>query len=153
LVGRSSELARLREAGARAEQGHGQIVSLVGEAGVGKSRLLHEGVQALDGWRVLSSGGAAYATHTSYFPLVEVLKSFCHVQDTDTAAAVRERVARSLPLGAGDPDELMPPLLDLLGVLPPDDAFRAVEPALRRQRTHDALRRWSWPRATCSPCV
>src|SRR5439155_12881555 len=46
----------------------------------------------------------------------------------------------SLPSGAGDPDRLLPPLLDLLGVLPPDDAFRAVEPALRRQRTHEALR-------------
>jgi transcriptional regulator with AAA-type ATPase domain/tetratricopeptide (TPR) repeat protein len=140
LVGRSFELALLRQASARAEQGHGQIVSLVGEAGVGKSRLLHEAVRPLHGWLVLSSGGAPYATHTSYFPLVEALKSFCRVQDTDTAAVVRERVARALPPGAGDPDRLLPPLLDLLGVLPPDDAFRAVDPALRRQRTHDTLR-------------
>jgi len=140
FVGRSSELAILRQASARAEQGHGQIVSIVGEAGVGKSRLLHEAVRPLHGWLVLSSGGASYATNTSYFPLVEALKSFCRVQDTDAAAEVRERVARSLPPGAGDPDLLMPPLLDLLGVLLPDDAFRAVDPALRRQRTHDALR-------------
>jgi predicted ATPase len=140
LVGRSSELALLRQASARAEQGHGQIVGVVGEAGVGKSRLLHEAVRPLDGWLVLSSGGASYATDTSYFPLVEALKSFCRVQDTDTAAEVRERVARSLPSGAGDHDRLMPPLLDLLGVLPLDDAFRGVDPALRRQRTHDALR-------------
>jgi transcriptional regulator with AAA-type ATPase domain/tetratricopeptide (TPR) repeat protein len=136
LVGRSSELALLREASAWAEKGHGQIVSIVGEAGVGKSRLLHEAVRPLQGWLVLSCGGAAYATHTSYFPLVEALKSFCRIQDTATAAEVRERVAR----GAGDPDELMPPLLDLLGVLPPEDAFHAVDPPLRRQRTHDALR-------------
>jgi hypothetical protein len=45
-----------------------------------------------------------------------------------------------LPPGAGDPDRLLPPLLDVLGVLPPDDAFRTVDPAPRRQRTHDALR-------------
>jgi tetratricopeptide (TPR) repeat protein len=140
FVGRASELAILREASARAEQGHGQVVSIVGEAGVGKSRLLHEAVRLLQGWRVVPSGGAPYATHASYFPLVEVLKSFCRVQDTDTAAEVRERVARSLPPGAGELDRLMPPLLDVLGVLPPDDAFRAVEPALRRQRTHEALR-------------
>jgi hypothetical protein len=140
FVGRASELATLREASARAEQGHGQVVSIVGEAGVGKSRLLHEAVRLLQGWRVLSSGGAPYATSASYFPLVEALKSFCRVQDTDTAAEVRERVTRSLPPGAGEPDRLLPSLLDLLGVLPPDDAFRAVEPALRRQRTHEALR-------------
>jgi DNA-binding NtrC family response regulator/tetratricopeptide (TPR) repeat protein len=140
LVGRSSELALICEASAQAAQGHGQIVSIVGEAGVGKSRLLHEAVRSLHGWLVLSSGGASYATNTSYFPLVDVLKSFCRVQDTDTAAEVRERIARSLPPGAGDPDALLPPMLDLLGVLPPDNAFRAVDPALRRQRTHEALR-------------
>ena len=140
FVGRSSELAILRQASARAAQGHGQIVSIVGDAGVGKSRLLHEVVGLLHGWRVISCGCASYATTTSYFPLLEALRSFCRVQDTDTAAAVRERVARSLPPGAGDPDGVLPPLLDLLGVLPADDAFRAVEPPLRRQRTHDALR-------------
>src|SRR5205085_7394707 len=116
----------------------GQLVGIVGEAGVGKSRLLHEAVRSLRGWRVLSCGGAPYATHTSYFPLVELLKSFCHVQDTDTAADVPEKVARSLPPGAGD--QLLPPLLDLLGVLAPDDAFRTADPAQRRRRTHDALR-------------
>ena len=52
LVGRSSELALLGQASARAEQGHGQIVSIVGEAGVGKSRLLHEAVRQLHGWLV-----------------------------------------------------------------------------------------------------
>jgi transcriptional regulator with AAA-type ATPase domain/tetratricopeptide (TPR) repeat protein len=140
FVGRTSELALLRLASARAEQRHGQVVGIVGEAGIGKSRLLHEAVRSLHGWRILSSAGAPYATNTSYFPLVEVLKSFCHIQDTDTAAEVRERVARSLPPRADDPERLMPPLLDLLGVLLPDDAFRAIDPALRRARTHEALR-------------
>ena len=73
---------------------------IVGEAGVGKSRLVHDAIRPLDGWRVLSSGGASYATNTPYFPFVELLKSFCHVQDTDTAAEVTEKVTRSLPPGA-----------------------------------------------------
>jgi transposase-like protein len=152
FVGRASELATLREASARAEQGHGQVVSIVGEAGVGKSRLLHEAVRLLQGWRVVPSGGAPYATNASYFPLVEVLKSFCRVQDTDTAAEVRERVARSLPPGAAELD-LMPPLLDVLGVLPPYDVFLAVDPALRRQRTHESLRQLFLAASVAQPCV
>jgi DNA-binding NtrC family response regulator/tetratricopeptide (TPR) repeat protein len=137
LVGRSSELALLHEAVARAEQGHGQIVGIVGEAGVGKSRLVHEAVRSLHGWLVLSSGGAAYATQTSDYPFVDVLKSLFHVQDTDAAAEVQDKVRRSLP---PEPDRLLAPVLDLLGVLPADDAFAKVDPSERRQRTHDALR-------------
>ena len=60
---------------------------------------------------VLVGGCAPYATNTSYFPLVEALKSFCRVQDTDSAAEAREKIARSLPPEAGDPAWLMPPLL------------------------------------------
>jgi hypothetical protein len=58
---------------------------------------------------------------------VELLKSFCHIQDVDTPSEVRERVARALP-AAADPQSVQPPILDLLGVLPLDDAFHKVDP-------------------------
>jgi DNA-binding NtrC family response regulator/tetratricopeptide (TPR) repeat protein len=140
FVGRASELETLRQASARAEQGRGQIVGIAGEAGVGKSRLLHECVRQLPGWHVLSSGGAPYATNTPYFPIVEMLKALCGVAETDAAADVQEKVARSLPAAAGDPDWLLPPVLDVLGALPSADAFRALDPSRRRQRTHDAVK-------------
>ena len=140
FVGRSSEIATLLEAGVLTAQGQGQLARIVGEAGVGKSRLCQEVVRQLHGWLVLHGGCAPYAVKTTHFPLVEVLKSFCQVQDTDSADEAREKIARSLPPAAGDPVWLLAALFDLLGVLPADDAFRAVDPALRRRRTHDALR-------------
>ncbi len=140
FVGRTVELSLLQQAASLAEGRHGQIVGIVGEAGVGKSRLIHEAVRPLQGWRVLASGGAPYAHNTSYFPLVEILKRLYRIQDTETAAEARARVAAALPGDAGA-DSLGPPILDLLEVLPPDDEFRKVEPAQRRKRTHDALRR------------
>jgi DNA-binding NtrC family response regulator/tetratricopeptide (TPR) repeat protein len=140
FVGRTSELNALRKAASLAEQRHGQVVGILGEAGVGKSRLIHEAVQSLQGWLVLSSSGAPYMTNTPYFPLVELLRSLCHVQDLDAASQVRERVATSVPADA-DPHSVRAPILDLLGVLPPDDAFRDVDPGQRRRRTHDAVRR------------
>ena len=140
FVGRAAELEAVRRAHARAERSQGQIVGIVGEAGVGKSRLLYEAVRQLQGWFVLACGGAPYAKHTPYFPLVELLKSYCQIQDTDTASEVRERAARKLPAGAGDPVRLLPPILDLLGVLPTEDAFRLVDPPQRRQRIHDAIK-------------
>jgi DNA-binding NtrC family response regulator/tetratricopeptide (TPR) repeat protein len=141
FVGRTGELEILRQAMARVEQHRGQIVGIVGEAGVGKSRLLHESARGLSGWLVLSSGGVSYAKNTPYFPIAEMLKTLCGIAETDATVDVRDKVARSLPAAAGDPDGLTPPVLDVLGVLPPDDAFRALDPSERRRRTHDAVKR------------
>jgi DNA-binding NtrC family response regulator len=140
FVGRAAELDVLRQACSRVERRQGQIVGIVGEAGVGKSRLLHEAVRQLQGWLVLAGGGAPYAKNTSYFPMVEILKSYCRIQDTDTASEVRERAARKLSSDIGHPVRFLPPILDVLGVLPTDDAFRSVAPLQRRQRMQDAIK-------------
>jgi tetratricopeptide (TPR) repeat protein len=138
LVGRSSELDVLRRAASQAEQRHGQVVGVVGEAGVGKSRLVHEAVQPLEDWLVLSSAGAPFMKDTPFFPVVELLKSLCRIEEIDTASEVGQRVTRALPRDADR--SIVAPILDLLRVLPPDDAFRDVDAGQRRKRTHDALR-------------
>lgn len=140
FVGRDVELARLAEASALAAQGQAQVVGVVGDAGVGKSRLARECVARLPGWLVLEGACAPYAAGTPYFALAQALKSHCGVQDTDGAEDIRAKLARAVPAAAGDPAWLLPALFDVLGVLGAADASRAVDPALRRQRTHDALR-------------
>ncbi len=141
FVGRALELSTLEQAAGRAEHHHGQVVGVVGEAGVGKSRLLHEMIRRLGGWRVLQSAGAPYATRTSYFPIVELLKRHCYIEDADTTSAVRAKVVAALSRGVGDPDAVTPPVLDLLAALPADDPFRLLDPAERRRRTLDAVKR------------
>ena len=76
FVGRQQELAALQQALERAGAGHGQVVALVGEAGVGKSRLVYECVQAhqTPGWRVLESASVSYGKATPYFPVIDLLK-------------------------------------------------------------------------------
>jgi transcriptional regulator with AAA-type ATPase domain/tetratricopeptide (TPR) repeat protein len=138
FVGRSSELDALRYAASQAEQRHGQIVGVVGEAGVGKSRLVHEAVQPLKDWLVLSSAGAPFMRDTPFFPVVELLKSLCRIEDMDTPAEMRQRVTRALPRDADC--SVLAPILDLLRVLPLDDAFRNVDAGQRRKRTHDAVK-------------
>jgi tetratricopeptide (TPR) repeat protein len=141
FVGRESEIETLRQAGARVEQHHGQIVGVLGEPGVGKSRLLHETVGDLRRWLVLSAGCVPYGRNASYFPFIELLKSWGRIQDTETASEVRDAVRKCVPPAAGDPDTIVPPLLDLLGVLPAEDAFRRIEPVQRRHHIHDSLKR------------
>ena len=81
FVGRQPELDALRQAKARAEAGHGQVVALVGEAGVGKSRLAYEFVHAhpTPVWLVLESASVSYGKATPYFPVIDLLKRYCHV--------------------------------------------------------------------------
>jgi tetratricopeptide (TPR) repeat protein/DNA-binding protein Fis len=138
FVGRAAELGALRRAATLAEQGHGQVAGIVGEAGVGKSRLVREATRALQGWRLLSTGGAPYTKETPGAPLVELLKGLCRIQHGEGAAAIGERVARALPPDAEA--RLLSPILDLLGALSPDHPFRNADPAQRRQRTRDAVR-------------
>jgi transcriptional regulator with AAA-type ATPase domain/tetratricopeptide (TPR) repeat protein len=138
FVGRAAELGALRRAASLAERGQGQVAGIVGEAGVGKSRLVREVTHALQGWRLLSAGGAPYTKETPGVPLVEILKGLCRIEPGDAAADIAERVARVLPADAEA--GLLPPVLDLLGVLPRDHAFRNADPARRRQRTRDAVR-------------
>jgi predicted ATPase len=85
FVGRDQELAIVQHALAQAGVGHGQVVALVGEAGVGKSRLVYEVVQApqTQGWRVLESASVSYGKATPYVPVIELLKRYSHVEDRD----------------------------------------------------------------------
>jgi DNA-binding NtrC family response regulator/predicted ATPase len=140
FVGRSAELDVLHQAGTRAGRRHGQIVSVVGEAGVGKSRLLHEVIRGLQSWRILAAGGAVYAQGTPYFPMIQLIKQYCDVQESDAASAVHKKLLNSLPPDAGDPAVIVPPLANLLGISPAEDAFLTLDAPTRRRRIQEALK-------------
>jgi class 3 adenylate cyclase/tetratricopeptide (TPR) repeat protein len=143
FVGRQHELAALRQALAQAVAGHGQVVALVGEAGVGKSRLAYEFVHAhpTQGWRVLESASVSYGKATPYFPVQDLLKRYCHLDEQDDPRTVRAKVTgQVLTLDAALQDTL-PALLSLLEVLPDDSPFRSLDPPQRRQHTLQALKR------------
>jgi predicted ATPase/class 3 adenylate cyclase len=143
FVGREAELATLRQALEQASAGHGQVVAIVGEAGVGKSRLVYEGVQAhrMQDWRVLESASVSYGKATLYFPVVDLLKRYAHVEDTDEPRTVRAKVTGQILTLDETLQETIPALLWLLDVLPDDSPFRTLEPPQRRQRTLTALKR------------
>jgi class 3 adenylate cyclase/tetratricopeptide (TPR) repeat protein len=143
FVGREAELAALRQALDQAGAGHGQVVAVVGEAGVGKSRLVYEFVQArhTPGWLVLESASVSYGKATPYFPVVDLLKRYVHVEDSDEPRTVRAKVTGQVLTLDETLQETIPALLWLLDALPDDSPFRTLEPPQRRQRTLEALKR------------
>jgi class 3 adenylate cyclase len=143
FVGREAELAALRQALEQAGSGHGQVVAVVGEAGVGKSRLVYEFIHSHHtlGWRVLESASVSYGKATPYFPVVDLLKRYVHVEDANEPRTIRAKVTGQVLTLDVTLQETIPALLWLLDVLPDDSPFRTLEPPQRRQRTLEALKR------------
>jgi predicted ATPase/class 3 adenylate cyclase len=143
FVGRQQELEALHQALAQAQTGHGQVVALVGEAGVGKSRLVYEGVHShrTQSWRVLESASVSYGKATPYFPVTDLLKRYCHVDDSDDARTIRAKVTGQVLTLDETLQEILPALLALLDAESDNSPFLHLDPPQRRQRTLDGLKR------------
>jgi predicted ATPase len=142
-VGRQHELDTVSQALEQARTGHGQVVALVGEAGVGKSRLVYEVVHShrTQGWLVLESASVSYGKATAYFPVIDLLKRYAHVEDGDDTRTICARVTGQVLTLDTALQEALPALLGLLDALPDDSPFLTLDPPQRRQRTLDALKR------------
>src|SRR5882672_6207008 len=143
FVGRQTELDVLQRALAQAAAGQGQVVALVGEAGVGKSRLVYEVIHShrTQGWRVLESASVSYGKATPYFPVIELLKRYAHVEPHDDTRTVRAKVTGQVLTLDTALQDTIPAWLSLLDALPEDNPFRTLDPPQRRQRTRDGLTR------------
>jgi class 3 adenylate cyclase/tetratricopeptide (TPR) repeat protein len=143
FVGRESELNVLQRALSRAEAGHGQIAALVGEAGIGKSRLAWEFAHSsrTDGWLLLESGSVSYGKATAYLPVIDLLRAYFKIQDRDDQRTIRERVTGKLLTLDRSLEAGVPAFLALLDVAPTDPEWLALEPAQRREHTLDIIRR------------
>ena len=141
FVGRTPEMDWLRRACERVEASHGQIAAIVGEPGVGKSRLLYEFTHshALHTWRVLETRSLSYGKASSYSPVVNLIEQYFEIEDGDTPAQVREKVTSRL----SDLDPALtrygPACLWLLDVPNDDPQWPELDPQQRRQRALDAV--------------
>jgi class 3 adenylate cyclase/tetratricopeptide (TPR) repeat protein len=143
FVGREAEVEHLRRVLGRAGDGHGQVVAIVGEAGVGKSRLVYEFTHShrVQDWLILESASVSYGKATSYLPVTEVLKGYFKIGDRDDHREMRDKVlGRVLGLDRAL-EPLLTPVLALLDVPVEDSAWQNLDPPQRRQRTLDAVKR------------
>jgi class 3 adenylate cyclase/tetratricopeptide (TPR) repeat protein len=155
FVGREAELEQLRRAQQRAGDGHGQIAAIVGEAGVGKSRLVYELSHShrRQGWLTLESAAVSYTKATSYLPVIDLLKGYFKIQDRDDLREIREKVTGKLLTLDRALEPTLLALLTLLDVPVDDAAWHALDPAQRRQRTLDAVGRLLLREAQAQPLL
>jgi class 3 adenylate cyclase/tetratricopeptide (TPR) repeat protein len=155
FVGRQTELEALCQALERAGRGQGQLVAVVGEPGVGKSRLVYEFLHShhTQGWLVLESASMSYGRATPYFPVTDLLKRYTHVEERDDARTVRAKVTGQVLTLDDTLQETLPALLSLLDALPENSPFAQLDPSQRRQRTLEALKRVLLRESQAQPLV
>ena len=144
FVGRSAELRLLVERLAHAETGRGQIVSLAGDPGIGKSRLLHE-LHREVGNRItwLEGQAVSYGRPIPFHSVVDLVRRACHIEEADPPATIAAKLEHRVASLGEDLRPTLPGLRYLLSVQveESDAALLAVDPKLRRVEVFDALRR------------
>src|SRR6516162_930474 len=143
FVGRDAEMEQLHTALDGAKRGHGEVVAVVGEPGVGKSRLFHEVIQSQSaaGCRILHASAASYGRASSYLPVVDLLKVLFRIDERDDVRSVRAKATGHVLTLDEALRDLLSPILWLLDALPDEDRLRELEPAQRRELTLDAIKR------------
>ena len=143
FIGRQPELEALHQALARASAGQGQVVALLGEPGVGKSRLVYEFLHShhTQGWLRLESSSVSYGKATAYLPVCDLLKAYCHIEDRDDLRTVRAKITGQLLTLDDVLQDAVPAVLALFEALPADSPFLHLDPLQRRRRTLEALKR------------
>jgi class 3 adenylate cyclase len=130
FVGRDTEIEALYHALEQAGFGHGQMVAAVGEPGVGKSRLVYEFVHShrTQGWLVLESASVSYGKATPYFPVIDLLKRYIHVEDGDDPRSIRAKVTGHILTLDESLQDTIPALLSLLDAPTGGQSFSATGP-------------------------
>jgi class 3 adenylate cyclase/tetratricopeptide (TPR) repeat protein len=155
FVGRERELEILEAALARSIEGEGQIASIVGEAGVGKSRLCLEFVERCRtrGIPVLEAHCPSHGRVVPLLPVLQLMRGFFGISEADDPASARQKIAGSLVLLDDALREDIPLICDFLGVGDPDRPLPPMDAGLRERRLHESLRRMIEARSAQGPAL
>jgi DNA-binding NtrC family response regulator/tetratricopeptide (TPR) repeat protein len=155
FVGRAQEMAVLRSRLDAAQRGRGQVVTITGDAGIGKSRLLFEFRQSLAGQPIVCVEGhcLSYGTSTPYLPVLAIVRAGFRISEADDAEAVAAKIRRGLERIGMAPDTHAPYLLHLLGFKSGTEALEGLPPDTIKTHTFDLIRRMSLASSAQQPLI
>jgi predicted ATPase/class 3 adenylate cyclase len=142
FVGRFSELEQLRRALEQAKAGHGQIVGVMGEPGMGKSRLFYEfKLTSPGGCLLLEAVSVSYGKASPYLPVIELLKHYFQILPQDDELQRQEKVTGKVLTLNRSLEDTLPYVFALLGIADPTASLQQMDPQTRKRRTLEALKR------------
>ncbi|PQP35003.1 guanylate cyclase [Desulfobacteraceae bacterium SEEP-SAG9] len=142
FVGRQGELYALIEGFEKAKTGSGQVVGIVGEAGVGKSRTLLEFRNDLpEGeYRYLEGRCLHYGGSMPYLPLLDILRSFFEIKEGDREVIIKNKIKKEILKLDTNLEYALSPFQDLLSIKVEDETYVKLEPLQKREKIFEALR-------------
>jgi transcriptional regulator with AAA-type ATPase domain/tetratricopeptide (TPR) repeat protein len=143
FVGRDGEIRRVTDRLAEAARGQGQVIGIVGEPGVGKSRFMYEltRLDAMQGWRVLGGRGVSHGSTTPLLAVGDLLRRYFAIEDADEPEVIREKVTETILSRHEALKSFLTPLFSLLDLAVDDQSWNNLDPPQRRQRIQDAVKR------------
>jgi predicted ATPase/class 3 adenylate cyclase len=142
FVGRQSEMEQIQRALESAKAGHGQIVGVMGEPGVGKSRLFHEfKLTAQRGCLVLETFSVSHGKAYPYLPLIDLLKNYFQLTVQDDERRRREKITGRVLTLDRNLEDVVPYLFFLLGIAEPTSPLQQIDLQIRRRRILEAIKR------------
>jgi len=142
FVGRQREMEQLQHALAQAKAGHGQIVGVMGEPGLGKSRLFCEfKLTSQSRCLVLEAFSVSHGKASAYLPVIELLKSYFQLQPQDDERQRKEKIAGKVLILDRTMEDILPYFFVLFGLDDPTSLLQQMDAQIRRRRTFEALKR------------
>jgi predicted ATPase len=140
FVGRLAELNQMERGLELARSGHGGVLAVLGDPGVGKSRLLHEfKARAGADCVVLEAFAVSHGKTSSYLPVIELLKGYFEIGPSDDDRKRREKVNGKIVTLDPALEDTLPYLFTLLSLNPAGDPVAQMDPQIKRRRTQDAV--------------
>jgi class 3 adenylate cyclase/tetratricopeptide (TPR) repeat protein len=155
FVGRSAELEQIDQALVAARAGSGRVVAVVGEAGVGKSRLFWEFTHSYrtHGCLVLESASVSYGKAAPYFPVIELLRTYFRIASRDEPRCIREKVTGKLLSLDADLEPALKGMLWLLDAPVEDPEWHRLDPSQQRRYTLDGIKQLLHRESQVQPVV
>src|SRR5262245_42428199 len=142
FVGRYTEMDQIRRALEQAKAGHGQIVGVMGEPGMGKSRLFYEfKLTSQVGCLALEAFSASHGKASPYLSVIELLKAYFGITVEDDERKRREKVGGKVLMLDRSLEDILPFVFALLGIEDRDATLQQMDPQIRRRRTFEGLKR------------
>jgi class 3 adenylate cyclase/tetratricopeptide (TPR) repeat protein len=142
FVGRQAELEALRRSMEEAASGHGQIIAVIGEPGVGKTRLFYEFIcsHRTQGWLVCESQAVSYGQAIAYRPIRDLLTAYFQIDEHDEVQKIRDKVTGKLATMETALGPTLPAFLSLLDLPVEHQLWQDLDPPQRRQHTREAIK-------------
>jgi class 3 adenylate cyclase len=143
FVGRKRELEHLADCFDRAREGQGQVVGMVGEAGVGKSRLLLQLKETLpeEEYSYLEGRCLPYGVSMAYLPILDILRAYLSVEEGEQESVIKQKMEDKISQLDEKLKDILPPLHDILSLKVEDEDYLKWDPQQKRGKTFEAIRK------------